>query len=144
MGSTGGGWSESPEDRLNGGSQSLLFPGPSADPPEAEPLAQRLQPYINETPGHKSKQFLVSLFPFLDCLATVEYRKTNGELGREELRFQLGVMGQSSCTRVYLFSLSVVRGGNTGQLELGRQNRGLWGRNSLLTSSLSLTEEPRP
>ena len=89
--------------------------------------------------------FLFHFFPFWTVVATAEYRKTNGELGREELRFQLGVMGQSSCTRVYLFSLSVVRGCSTGQLELGRQDRGLGGRNDPLTfSSLSLTEEPRP
>lgn len=51
----------------------------------------------------------------------MEYRKPNGELVREELSFQLGVMGQSSCAGVYLFSISVVRGGSTDRLELERQ-----------------------
>ena len=75
--------------------------------------------------------FLVSLFFFFffkgTMVASLEYRKTNGALGREELSFQLGVMGESGCTTVYVFSLSVVRGESTDQLELGRQDMGSLG-----------------
>lgn len=73
--------------------------------------------------------FLVSLFFFFKgtIVASLEYRKTNGALGREELSFQLGVMGESGCTTVYVFSLSVVRGGSTDQWELGRQDMGSLG-----------------
>lgn len=40
--------------------------------------------------------FLVSLFFFFKgtIVASLKYRKTSGELGREGLNFQLGVMGE--------------------------------------------------
>lgn len=75
----------------------------------------------------------------------MEHRKTNGELGREELSFQPGVMGQSSCTRVYLFSVSVVREAAQTSWSWEGRTWGPWGRKDLLTvSSLHSTEEPWP
>ena len=52
----------------------------------------------------------------------MKYRKTNGELGREELSFQLGEMGEFSCSRVCLLSVSIVWGASIVQLELGWQH----------------------
>lgn len=119
-----------------------MFLGPRAH------SAQRLQSYVNRSPGHRSKQFLVSLF-FLSFFFLRVCRSHSGiyenkwRTGEGESELPAWGDGEIAVTGCICFVFVLL--GEADQLELGRQDLGHGGgggrRKCVLTfSSLNLTE----